>query len=130
MTDRQSEDRVLKPRWSLRTGLLPVLAVAVIVTQILAPYRGWRILIVGLTGALILSWLWTLSLAGGLDLTRQMRFGWAQVGDRLVERFTVYNRGWAPANWVEVANRSTLPSVGSAGERGSPGAMLSAGIPR
>ncbi len=109
MTDRQSEDRVLKPRWSLRTGLLPVLAVAVIVTQILAPYRGWRILIVGLTGALILSWLWTLSLARGLDLTRQMRFGWAQVGDRLVERFTVYNRGWAPANWVEVTDRSTLP---------------------
>lgn len=109
MADRQTEERARKPRWSLRTGLLPVLTVVVIVTQILEPYRGWRILIVGLAGTLILSWFWTLSLARGLDLTRQMRFGWAQVGDRLVERFTVYNRGWAPASWVEVADQSTLP---------------------
>lgn len=109
MGDRQGEARVLKPKWSLRMGLLPVLVVVVIVTQILAPYRGWRILIVGLTGALLLSWFWTRSLGRGLDLTRQMRFGWAQVGDRLVERFTVYNKGWAPAVWAEVADRSTLP---------------------
>jgi uncharacterized protein (DUF58 family) len=89
--------------------LVPLLVVAVVVTQILAPYRGWRILIVGLAGVLVLSWLWVRSLARGLDLTRQMRFGWAQVGDRLVERFTIYNKGWAPAVWAEVDDQSTLP---------------------
>jgi len=84
----------------LRAWLLPVLTVAVIITQMLEPYRGWRILVVGLGGVFILSWFWALSLARGIDLTRQMRFGWAQVGDRLVERFTVHNKGWAPAVWA------------------------------
>ncbi|MCD6286874.1 MAG: hypothetical protein J7M39_13265, partial [Anaerolineae bacterium] len=96
----------------LRAWLLPVLTVAVIITQILEPYRGWRILVVGLGGVFILSWFWALSLARGIDLTRQMRFGWAQVGDRLVERFTVHNRGWAPAVWAEVLDHSTLPDYG------------------
>lgn len=96
----------------LRAWLLPVLTVAVIITQMLEPYRGWRILVVGLGGVFILSWFWALSLARGIDLTRQMRFGWAQVGDRLVERFTVHNKGWAPAVWAEVLDHSTLPNYG------------------
>jgi uncharacterized protein (DUF58 family) len=38
-----------------------------------------------------------------------MRFGWAQVGDRLEERFTLENSGTAPAVWVELVDHSTLP---------------------
>jgi uncharacterized protein (DUF58 family) len=38
-----------------------------------------------------------------------MRFGWAQVGDRLVERFTIHNKGWAPAVWAEMRDESTMP---------------------
>ncbi len=38
-----------------------------------------------------------------------MRYGWAQVGDHLQERFTVQNRGILPALWVEVRDLSTLP---------------------
>lgn len=98
-----------KPKVVLKAWLVPSLVVVVIVTQLLAPYRGWRILIVGLGGALVLGLFWSLSLARGLDLTRQMRFGWAQVGDRLVERFTVHNNGWAPAVWAEVLDSSTMP---------------------
>lgn len=98
-----------KPKIRVRAWLIPILLLVVIVTQFLAPYRGWRILIVGVGGALLLSVFWTLSLARKLDLTRQMRFGWAQVGDRLVERFTVHNNGWASAVWAEVRDDSTLP---------------------
>ena len=101
-----------RPNIVLRAWLLPVLTVAVIITQILEPYRGWRILVVGLGGVFILSWFWAVSLARGIDLTRQMRFGWTQVGDRLVERFTVHNRGWAPAVWALVLDHSTLPDYG------------------
>lgn len=98
-----------RPKLKLRTWLVPVLFIAVLITQLLAPYRGWRILMVGLGGVFILSFLWSMSLMRGLDLTRQMRFGWAQVGDRLVERFTVHNNSWAPAVWAEVRDESTLP---------------------
>jgi len=41
---------------------------------------------------------------------REVRFGWAHVGDLLEERFTLINDGWAPAVWVEVLDRSTMPS--------------------
>ncbi|MBA3531410.1 MAG: DUF58 domain-containing protein [Ardenticatenales bacterium] len=56
-----------------------------------------------------MSYLWARSLAKGLRLTRERRFGWAQVGDRLEERFTLYNDGWAPALWIEILDHSTLP---------------------
>jgi uncharacterized protein (DUF58 family) len=38
-----------------------------------------------------------------------MRFGWAQVGDRLEERFTLVNEAPTPALWVELRDQSTLP---------------------
>jgi uncharacterized protein (DUF58 family) len=38
-----------------------------------------------------------------------MRFGWAQVGDSLEERFTLGNRSFLPALWVEIQDHSTLP---------------------
>jgi len=93
----------------LNSWLVPALVLIAIVTDFLAPYRGWRILFVGLGGALIVSWLWSRSLARGLSLTREMRFGWAQVGDRMVERFTLRNEGWAPGVWVEIHDESTVP---------------------
>jgi uncharacterized protein (DUF58 family) len=49
-------------------------------------------------------------LGRNLRLTRETRFGWAQVGDRLEERFTLVNQGWAPALWVEVIDHSTMPN--------------------
>jgi len=93
----------------LRTWLLPVLVGLLLVLQLTAPYRGWRILLLGLGGMWLLSYLWARSLARGLQLIREMRFGWAQVGDEMVERFTLANDGWSPALWVEVVDRSTLP---------------------
>jgi len=38
-----------------------------------------------------------------------MRFGWAQVGDRLEERFTLFNDGSFPALWVELDDCSSIP---------------------
>ncbi len=113
MTEQRADkrDEELEQELKLRVNawLVPILIGVVIATQLLAPYRGWRILIVGLGGAFLLSWLWSRSLVHNLDLTRQMRFGWAQVGDRLVERFTIRNGGWAPAVWAEVLDGSTMP---------------------
>jgi uncharacterized protein (DUF58 family) len=77
--------------------------------QLLVPYKGWTILLVGLGGAWLVSYLWARSLARGLELGREMRYGWAQVGDQLQERFTLTNTGRAPAPWVAVIDHSSLP---------------------
>jgi uncharacterized protein (DUF58 family) len=93
----------------LKTRILPVLVAAALIMQVVSPYRGWVIILIGLGGVMLLSFLWARSLAHSLRLTREMRFGWIQVGDRIEERFTIENTGWAPALWVEVVDHSTLP---------------------
>jgi uncharacterized protein (DUF58 family) len=100
---------VPKGRLQLNTRLLPVLVALLLSLQIVAPDRTWLILLVGLGGAWLISYLWARSLARGLHLVREMRFGWAQVGDRLEERFTLINRAWVPALWVEVIDHTTMP---------------------
>jgi uncharacterized protein (DUF58 family) len=89
--------------------LLPALVAVVLVLHLVAPYRGWMTLLVALGGALATGYLWVRSLARGLRLTREMRYGWAQVGDRVEERFALTNRGVLPALWVQVADHSTMP---------------------
>lgn len=105
----------------LNSWLLPVLVLAALITDLIEPYRGWRIMVVGLGGALVIAYLWSRSLARGLQLTREMRFGWAQVGDRLVERFTLRNQGWAAAVWAEIDDQSTLPDYHASRGTGLPG---------
>lgn len=97
----------------LKSWALPAMAALLLLMQLTAPYRGWWFLLVGLSGAWLVSTLWAWSLARGLHLKREMRFGWAQVGDRLVERFTVTNDGWAPALWFALEDHSTLPNYQS-----------------
>ena len=89
--------------------LIPLLAALLIILQLIQPYRGWMILLIGLGGAWVFSYFWARSLMKHLHLSREMRFGWAQVGDLLEERFTIENTGWAPALWVEIIDYSTLP---------------------
>lgn len=108
VTGRETR-RAPRSQLRLRTWLLPALTGILLVLQLVSPYRGWRILLVGLGGAWLLGYLWARSLARGLQLVREMRFGWAQVGDQMVERFTLLNNGWAPAVWVELEDYSTLP---------------------
>ncbi|MBI5304699.1 MAG: DUF58 domain-containing protein [Chloroflexi bacterium] len=93
----------------LRTRLLPPLVILLMILQLTTPFRGWMILLVGLGGAWLIAFVWARSLARHLTLTRQVRFGWAQVGDHIEERFTLINRGVLPALWVEVSDHSTLP---------------------
>ncbi len=96
-------------RVKLNHRLLPGLMVVLLFLQLVVPYQGWTIFLVGLGGAWLVAFLWVRALARGLTLTREIRFGWAQVGDRLEERFTLANTGWAPALWVEILDHSTLP---------------------
>lgn len=93
----------------LNNWLLLILLALSIVMQVIDPSRVWKILIVGLGSAWLVGWLWARGLARSLQLTREMRYGWAQVGDRLEERFTLLNASLFPATWVEIEDHSTLP---------------------
>lgn len=77
--------------------------------QIIDPYRVWMFLLVALGVTFLISYIWVLSLSRTLEFKREIRFGWAQVGDRLEERFTISNYGAIPAVWVEVLDRSNMP---------------------
>jgi uncharacterized protein (DUF58 family) len=80
-----------------------------VVLQIFDPSYIWQALIVGLGGMWLVGWLWARSLKRNLRLTREMRFAWAQVGDKLEEQFALKNDGLVPATWVEILDHSTLP---------------------
>ena len=101
--------QVSNPRLQLRTWRFPALVLLLLIVHLLIPYRGWQILLVGLGGAWLISYVWARSLARGLQLTREMRFGWAQVGDQMIERFKLVNDSRFAAPWVEVTDHSTLP---------------------
>ena len=97
------------PSLRLKSPLLPVLAVAALVMQILDPYRVWVFLLVAMGCLWLLCLIWARSLMHGVSILREIRFAWAQVGDKLEERFTLTNTSLFPALWVEVHDQSTLP---------------------
>jgi uncharacterized protein (DUF58 family) len=97
-------------RMLLRIPFLPFLAAGLLILQIVSPNQVWAVLLIGLGGLWLAGWIWARSLACNLSLQREVRFGWAHVGDLVEERFTLLNAGWAPAVWVEVLDRSTMPS--------------------
>jgi len=84
--------RISKPRPKLNRWMLPILVAVLLVLEVVSDYRGWRVLLVGLGGVWLISYLWARALARNLRLSREMRFGWAQVGDRMVERRALYAR--------------------------------------
>jgi uncharacterized protein (DUF58 family) len=97
------------PKIRLKTYLLPALTGLALLMQLADPYKGWTLLLTGLGGLWLVSYLWTRELARQLQLVREMRYGWAQVGDQLEERFTLRNEFWLPALWVEIIDHSDIP---------------------
>lgn len=97
-------------RLKLNLPILPWLVIVLLVLQLIAPFDGWMILLAGLGGAWLVSYLWVRILSNHLHIDRLMRFGWTQVGDRLEERFTLINETWLPGVWVEVVDYTTLPN--------------------
>jgi uncharacterized protein (DUF58 family) len=99
----------MSSRYRLNGYLLPVLVVALLCMQLIDPSRVWTVLLVGLGGLWLVTFLWARALSRHIRLVREMRYGWVQVGDALEERFTVKNGGIFPATWLEIEDRSTLP---------------------
>lgn len=99
----------MNPTIRLNAKVLPLIGLLALVMQILDPSRAWVILLVGIGGAWLVCRWWAHGLARSLRFKRELRFGWAQVGDRLEERFTLQNDFLLPATWVTLQDHSTLP---------------------
>ena len=93
----------------INSRLWPVLSILLVFLQLFWPNRAWSTLLIILAGSWLLGFFWTLSLARHLFIERQMRYGWAEVGDLLEERFTIINESFLPALWLEVQDHSDLP---------------------
>jgi len=98
----------MKSTLRLNAKIFPVVAAIALVMQFVDPSRVWVILLIGIGGAWLVCWWWARGLARSLQFEREMRYGWAQVGDRLEERFTLTNPFTLPATWVTVHDHSTL----------------------
>lgn len=103
---------MLKPmntRLRFNAPILAPLMLLLLFLQWRDPSKVWTMLLVTLGGVWLVSWLWARSIAKNTRLTREMRFGWAQVGDRLEERFTIQNRGIFPLLNAEIEDHSSMP---------------------
>jgi uncharacterized protein (DUF58 family) len=115
----------MKTTIRLNAKILPLIAAGAFIMQILDPSRVWVILLIGVGGAWLACWWWARGLARSLRFEREMRYGWAQVGDRLEERFTLINQFALPATWVTLQDHSTLPDHHASMASGVDGASTS-----
>ena len=105
---------IMTVRVKFNSALLPLLTISMLVMQLLDPSKVWQAMLAAFGGAWLVGWLWARSLRDHLRLTREVRFTWVQVGDKLEEQFTLTNNGPVPATWVELIDHSTLPEYSAA----------------
>ncbi|HVN55343.1 MAG TPA: DUF58 domain-containing protein [Anaerolineaceae bacterium] len=67
------------------------------------------VLFIGLGSAFCIAFFWARAMRKSLSLERETRFGWAQVGDIIEERFRLVNKSSFPALWIEMVDHSTIP---------------------
>jgi uncharacterized protein (DUF58 family) len=99
----------MSSRLQLKSHLLPGIVIALFIMQLINPSRVWTVLLVGLGGVWIISFIWARELSRHFTFLREIRYGWVQVGDVLEERFTLENKSIFPATWLEIEDHSNLP---------------------
>lgn len=93
----------------LRTWFPLVLTGILLLLHIFSPSRATFFILVTLVLVYLVSYYWAQQMTKGLRLQRMHRYGWAQVGDVIEERFVLYNDSWLPAIWLTVEDKSNLP---------------------
>ncbi|MHB0856143.1 MAG: DUF58 domain-containing protein [Anaerolineae bacterium] len=93
----------------MRSRIPLVLAIAMLLSQIFSPNPPVKVILIVMAGLTGVSYYWARQMAGHVYVERQKRYGWAQVGDILEQRFTMYNGSWLPVLWAETFDHSNLP---------------------
>jgi uncharacterized protein (DUF58 family) len=94
---------------TLRTPLLPILLVFCLILATVFPYKGWWIVTLALGLALTFSFYTISHHKEDLEIQREMRFGWATVGDVLEERIIIHNTGPIATTWLEITDHTNIP---------------------
>jgi uncharacterized protein (DUF58 family) len=115
------EEKVTGVSIKLKMGWLPYALASLVVLQLVVPNRVWVALLSVLGGGLAVAYFWARQLAAHLTISREQHYGWVHVGDLLEERFSMQNRSWLPAVWVEIDDRSDLPGYAARSVRGVEG---------
>jgi len=103
-----------QPKIILRRRLPFLWLFLLLAVAVLLPSRIWNTLLVGLGGMFVVAYFWVRHLSKGLVGSRQLRFGWMAVGDRLSEQFVIHNYSLLPAFWVEVVDEGNVPGYQAA----------------
>lgn len=94
---------------TLRIWILPCIWVIVFLLALIFPYEAWWTILLALGLMLLLSTYSISHLKDDLRIQRQMRYGWAKVGDVLEERIIIRNPGPIPAHWIEIEDHTNIP---------------------
>jgi uncharacterized protein (DUF58 family) len=106
----------------IRQPFLALLIAFLLGLQLTEPSRVWTILLVTFGGVFIIAFQWARSLGRDIQLQRETRLRWMQVGGHIEERLTLSNTSLFPAPYVELIDRSTLPGFNASRVTGiSPG---------
>lgn len=81
----------------------------VLALQLTQPSRVWTILLVTFAGIFIIAYLWSRALGKDIQLRRETRLSWVQVGGHIEERLILTNTSLFPAPYLELIDHSTLP---------------------
>jgi uncharacterized protein (DUF58 family) len=92
-----------------RSYLPLVILALLLVLQIFSPAPPIKVVFFAIGGVQVIAYLWAYQMSKGIVLQRQRRYGWAQVGDIIEERFNLHNDAWLPILWAEVRDHSDLP---------------------
>lgn len=93
----------------LRLWIIPSLIILTFLLGVIFRYEAWWTILLAFGLTLTFSGYTIFHLKNNLDIQRQMRFGWAKVGDVLEERIIVHNHGPIPAHWIEIEDHSNIP---------------------
>lgn len=107
------------------TSRIPlVMTIAMFLVQVFSPAPPVLFILIVIVGVQLAAYVWVRQIAGNVTLQRQRRYGWAQVGDVIEERFVLDNNTWVPLLWAKVEDFSDLPGY-SASRAVGMGAMNS-----
>ena len=93
----------------LRLWIIPFLIIFVLFLGVIFRFEGWWTIFLTFGLVLAFSGYTIFHLSKNLDIQRQMRYGWAKVGDVVEERIIVHNRGPIPTQWIEIEDHSDIP---------------------
>jgi uncharacterized protein (DUF58 family) len=99
----------MNPRIKLRQPHIAWIIIVLLGLQINEASRVYTILLVTFGGIFLISYFWSRSLGREIQLRRETRLTWVQVGGHIEERLTLSNTSLFPAAYVQFIDHSTMP---------------------